>query len=206
MEELKSVRGVFHSEADFQHTLAWKIREKRGDLKVRLERPIETQGRTIAIDIWLTRGKDTNFAIELKYHKAAYSGNFKGEAFDFPKNNPRDYCYNVLADVDRLEQLIKRKEEKVKEGAMILISNQSKDWKCEDAGCNFEKFSLHNKRVIKSNEKMNWKKGTSKGYKGKSRLKPIKLNNDYKLKWRPYHKCPVAGKNNEFQWLGIEVK
>ena len=29
-------------------------------------------GGTIAIDIWLTKGKDAQTAIELKYHKAAY--------------------------------------------------------------------------------------------------------------------------------------
>ena len=33
-------RPVFHSEADFQHELAWLVRERYSDVGVRLERPV----------------------------------------------------------------------------------------------------------------------------------------------------------------------
>jgi hypothetical protein len=32
-------RRIFHSEADFQHALAWKLHERHPDAKIRLEVP-----------------------------------------------------------------------------------------------------------------------------------------------------------------------
>ena len=39
MEQLAQVRPLFHSEADFQHALAWAVRERYGDAQIRLEVP-----------------------------------------------------------------------------------------------------------------------------------------------------------------------
>ena len=37
MTELSRTRKVFHSEADFQHALAWQIREHMPECEIRLE-------------------------------------------------------------------------------------------------------------------------------------------------------------------------
>ena len=65
MASLADRRKVFHSEADFQHALAWQVHEARPESQVRLEVsvvPVEAQ--RMILDIWLPVEK---IAIELKY-------------------------------------------------------------------------------------------------------------------------------------------
>lgn len=69
MRKLAIERPVFHSEADFQHALAWRIHEKHPDSGVRLEYkpPINTGEEKMRLDIWLAK---FGVAIELKYKTA----------------------------------------------------------------------------------------------------------------------------------------
>ena len=63
MNELARYRPVFHSEADFQHALAWRIHEAMPDCEVRLEyKPFPT--KRLYLDLWLP---DIGVAMELKY-------------------------------------------------------------------------------------------------------------------------------------------
>ena len=65
MASLADRRKVFHSEADFQHALAWQIHEAALESQVRLEVsviPVETQ--RVFLDIWPPVER---IAIELKY-------------------------------------------------------------------------------------------------------------------------------------------
>ena len=73
---LKKKRRIFHSEADFQHALAWQIHAVNPSIKPRLEyfpgylEP-KIQGKRnkkIHVDIWLI-GKQKSMAIEVKYYK-----------------------------------------------------------------------------------------------------------------------------------------
>ena len=61
--ELAKCRKVFHSEADFQHTVAWHIHQTTSDSQIRLEFPMSTEHRKMYVDIWLPLEK---IAIELK--------------------------------------------------------------------------------------------------------------------------------------------
>ena len=63
---LSDERPVFHSEADFQHSLAWVIRGQHEDIEVRLERPVTRDGKRAHLDIWLFNA-DGPKVIELKY-------------------------------------------------------------------------------------------------------------------------------------------
>ena len=89
MVTLAKRRPVFHSEADFQHELAWTIRERHPDAGIRLEYPLPLDGPRRVIDIWLTDGPT---AIELKYWKG-------GEALDLAR-------YDFRKQIDHLESLI----------------------------------------------------------------------------------------------------
>jgi len=53
IRELSVERPVFHSEADFQHALAWKIHKKYPKMSVKLERRVELEDKEIYIDIFL---------------------------------------------------------------------------------------------------------------------------------------------------------
>ena len=69
LSALAKERPVFHSEADFQHALAWVIRERHPAIKVRLEYPVTLDGKRGHVDIWL-RDADWERALELKYWRA----------------------------------------------------------------------------------------------------------------------------------------
>ena len=65
LNSLAEVRKVFHSEADFQHALAWQIHQAAPDSQVRLEvDAFPDQDRRRFLDIWLPVD---GIAIELKY-------------------------------------------------------------------------------------------------------------------------------------------
>ena len=56
---------MFHSEADFQHALAWQIHEAAPESQVRLEvSVIPVEAQRMFLDIWLPV---EGIAIELKY-------------------------------------------------------------------------------------------------------------------------------------------
>ena len=60
MQELSKSRPIFHSEADFQHALAWQIHETMPDSQIRLEYPFRFDGSTIYLDIWLPVEANSN--------------------------------------------------------------------------------------------------------------------------------------------------
>ena len=76
MNGLAAERPVFHSEADFQHALAWRIREETGR-DVRLEFPPFPAER-IYLDLWMP---SIGVAIELKYLTSKLNVTLEGETF-----------------------------------------------------------------------------------------------------------------------------
>ncbi len=57
MAQLATARPVFHSEADFQHVLAWAIYRRLPDSAVRLELPHALSHRAFHLDLWVRRGE-----------------------------------------------------------------------------------------------------------------------------------------------------
>ena len=65
LTSLAGTRKVFHSEADFQHALAWHIHEAMPESQVRLEVDVmQVEHQRTFLDIWLPV---EGIAIELKY-------------------------------------------------------------------------------------------------------------------------------------------
>ena len=181
IKKLSEDRQVFHSEADFQHALAWKIREEDKDLEIRLEKGVPIDGGFKHIDIWLTKTetktkRKINFLIELKYKKKKfYHESKKGEIFNLPTQGARDSgCFDFFNDVLRIEKLIQQNKDTW--GAAIFLTNENL-----------------------------YMDGTLPGYKG-SRAEEIKLSGSYILKWKPYSEVGDKKKTNRtFKWLGIKV-
>ena len=80
---LASQRPVFHSEADFQHAFAWEIHRQLPAASIRLELPLQPQGKSIHLDIWATQ-KELALAVELKYKTRALSVRIGDEQFMGP--------------------------------------------------------------------------------------------------------------------------
>ena len=125
---MKSTRVVFHSEADFQHHLAWQAHLLDPQLQVRLEfRP--DAGIRESVDVMLVR-PDLGMAtfIELKYLKAAWSGQVSSEQFDLPNTGAHDIVrYDVIKDIERLERFVDGRPSS--NGLMLCLTNDSLHWR-----------------------------------------------------------------------------
>ena len=89
LKRLADDRPVFHSEADFQHALAWSLREQFPDLAVRLEYPLPSEGGRAYADVWL-RTPEGPIVLELKYWKRNLQITIDGEEFNLPDQGAQD--------------------------------------------------------------------------------------------------------------------
>jgi hypothetical protein len=174
VKECLNERGIFHSEADFQHALAWKIHEKfRNEYKIRLEFVIEDKH----IDLVLIDSSDNKIGIELKYKTKKFVGKINEELYSL-RNHGAEDCgrYDAIKDIERLEELVR--ENKLKQGFVIFLTNN--DYYLNKCAGNACQFSLEDEKEITG--KLDWGKDTGKGTK-KGRENVLSLNGNYKIKW-----------------------
>lgn len=202
MKDLARDRPVFHSEADFQHALAWHIHAMGLDAGVRLEyRPDQTE--RIYLDLWLSSSK---VAVELKYLTRKLEYERGGECYALRTQGAQDTRrYDFLKDIQRLEQLSQSKRTDVRVGFAILLTNDPLFWKPPRKNrVTFDaEFRLHERRTIARGETMGWSKkarpGTTAG-----RREAIRLNGTYVLRWQDY--ADVGdGDNGQFRYLAVQV-
>ena len=119
MASLADRRKMFHSEADFQHALAWQIHEAAPESQVRLEVsviPVEAQG--MFLDIWLPV---EGIAIELKYKTRGLELEQDDESFALRNQSAQDQGrYDFLRDIQRLE-LMRSKPESTEGGRRVSV-------------------------------------------------------------------------------------
>ena len=195
-------RPVFHSEADFQHSLAWHIHEVGLDPRVRLERPVDLNDpqKRIYLDLWLP---GSSVAVELKYRTRKLELGFGGEQFALRDQSAQDTGrYDFLKDVQRLEQLSERPE--VRAGLAILITNDplywdepSPDWK----ETNDAQFRLHEGRTVVGT--LSWSPNAAPGAI-KGREDPICLKHPYLVRWREYSD-PGGEVYRRFRYLAVQI-
>ncbi|HZG77585.1 MAG TPA: hypothetical protein VEZ72_17160 [Paenibacillus sp.] len=201
LSDLSQERPVFHNEADFQHALAWKIRERHPDAKVRLEMKVHGANTKVYLDI-LVQLEGRTYAIELKYKPRNLECVIDGEAFELLNQGAQDIGrYDVLKDVQRLETMVA--EEIVNEGFLVFLTNDlsySSEAKGGDDTVDRD-FRLKEGRTLHGT--LSWGEragaGTTKG-----REAPIILTGHYDLKWVPYSRLST-GRGAEFQYLMLKV-
>ena len=206
LKGLAYTRPLFHSEADFQHALAWHIHtETRPECRVRLEfKP--PHDRNLYLDIWLPDG---GIAIELKYKTRRRDLTIGGEAFQLREQSAHD-CgrYDFLQDVSRLEALMDDCAVEVKRGFAIFLTNDARYWE-------YPRF-LKNPRYRKPNDCgfrihdghevggcLEWHK-PSPEWRPTNREESIRLRGTYGLKWSDYS-CCGTGDGDRFRYLLVEV-
>ena len=203
MNVLACDRPIFHSEADFQHALAWCIHDAISDGGVRLEcNPFPT--KRMSLDIWLP---GIGVAVELKYKTRELDLLREGESFALRNHGAEDFGrYDFLKDIQRLEQL--RKLPNARAGFAVLLTNNPSYWEPpvpaeEDPSrhANDAAFRLHEGRTISG--KVDWSKraglGTTK------HRPPICLNGSYDLHWGNYADMGDGYKNRRFRYLAVPV-
>lgn len=180
---LANKRPVFHNEADFQHALAWEIRESY-DCKIRLEKRMDIRaGKRSYLDVWVEHQGKT-YGIELKYKIRGSEYVHDGETFSFLNQAAHDIGrYDVTKDLQRLEQMVSLGL--VDEGVMILLTNDAAYYREPS----IEKFTadrdfrIHEGRLLAG--ELKWSEFTGEGTM-KGRTDPISLQGRYTVKWQDY--------------------
>ena len=198
---LAGSRRVFHSEADFQHALAWQIHEAMPESQVRLEVDVmQVEHRRRFLDIWLPV---EGVAIELKYKTRGLELEQDNESFALRDQSAQDQGrYDFLRDIQRLE-LMRSKLEQCKAGYAVLLTNDSSYWKAPtDKDTVDADFRVYEGREVSG--ALAWSDRASSGTVG-GRKSPIQIRGSYRLRWQEYSSFP--GKSyGSFRYLAVSVE
>ena len=196
MADLSQHRPIFHSEADFQHALAWQIHKTMPDCEIRLEWPYRKE-RNWHLDIWIP---SQGIAIELKFATRKLKCERNGEHFSLRDQSAQDVKrYDFLKDIRRLEQVVV--DGKAESGFAVLLTNDHLYWKePKHRNTTDADFRLHDERKVAAGKVLRWSENTSeKTQKGREKLC---LKGSYHLRWQDYGKY----RNLLFRYLAISVK
>jgi len=168
---LSKVRPLFHSEADFQHALAWAIHKYHPEFGVRLEKREVLKGKEIYFDICVISFNNI-IPVEVKYKTSAFQRTITSRKYV-------EECllkYQAAHDISRYDFIkdIARIEEFGKGGFAVFLTNDKLYW--EETSCEGfdDEFKIHEGRKLHG--KLRWKAGTVKG-----REEAIKLKGKYTL-------------------------
>ena len=201
MKKLAARRKLFHSEADFQHALAWQIHMANPSRQVRLEfDPFPDEETAMRLDIWLpTEG----IPIELKYPRQQLDTVWNGERYVLKLGAPDVERYDYLNDIQRLERVVKEYGTNV--GYAILLTNNRGFWESPSSGWKATgdaAFRIHNGRRLPA--EMAWSDRAAEGTT-KNRQSPIRLAGAYAMDYREYSELPDA-RNGKFRYVCVTVK
>ena len=204
LKTLCEYRPVFHSEADFQHALAWHIHEQWPKYSLRLEYHL-SPGKRDRLDV-LIFNEHNQMAIELKYKKKRLFAPIGGEIFSLKDDGAQDQGrYGFLEDIQRLERFVSQHANTT--GYAILLTNDTLYWNPPRSTSTVDaSFRIHEGRVIHG--ALSWASrasaGTTKGME-----KPITIEGKYKLIWQDY--CEIESHEyvkgyRKFRYLLVKVE
>lgn len=197
---LASERPVFHSEADFQHALAWALHGALPPVRIRLE-PRPEPG--MHLDLLATdRQTGESLAVELKYLTAAWTGIVDGEEFRLLNHGAQDIrAYDVVKDIYRVERFVTGKREM--SGAVIVLSNDPNYWRRRTHGraTNADAFRLYERNVLEGERA--WGPLTGAGT-SKGRIDPLPLHGRYECRWHDYSR-PDDSPRGLFRALWFDI-
>ncbi len=200
MASLSAFRSVFHSEADFQHALAWHIHETMPEREVRLEYPVSSdEQKAMHLDIWLPKERLT---IELKYFNKRLKLNCGGEIFDLKEHAASDLARkHFILDVQRLERVMADGDIPVNLGIAVVLTNDPRLWVPQRAKrkTNDVNFRVHEGRHIAG--ELIWLKGDVR-YEGEA---PVCLYGNYDMYWQDYS-ILTEEQYGKFRYLAVSVE
>lgn len=198
IDTLSKTRKIFHSEADFQFSIAWEIKKKYPNIKVRLEY-INKDIDKMHLDILLINN-DMLIPIELKYVTKSFTCELDKETYTLKDHSAQDLRrYDFIKDISRIEEC-KEKLDNFQEGYSIMITNDKSYYKEYESN----RISIcHDFRIHQGNSSTRlskWRNNPSIG-SIKGRESDINLKNDYTFNWQPYSNI----ENEEFKILIVKI-
>jgi len=204
MSDLSNERPIFHSEADFQHALAWKIHEKYPNYDIRLEKDYPKLDKRKYLDI-LVSNNSSKIAIELKYKKKRIEHSHNNESFNLTTQHAQDIArYDFCKDIGRLEGFVSK--DKSFFGYAIFLTNDPLYWKDpKNIDSVDSAFRICDRNKLRGS--LEWK-GASEGTM-KGRREKINLNGQYDLGWKKYSEIQESEnkikENGIFQYLAVKI-
>lgn len=179
LEELSEERPLFHSEADFQYSLAWKIKQEISKCDIRLERPYLSKVGKVELDIF-ANADGCKVGLELKYVTREYEKQIGNESYALKTHSASPLRrYDFIKDVQRLENLLLNGDIDI--GYAIFLTNDS-SYRANARGQGAA-FDISTEIRIGDHA---WDEGTSISSTGKSRKNNIAIRKDYVLNWINY--------------------
>ena len=201
MRNLATRRPIFHSEADFQHALAWELHVLDPGLEIRLEVPASYKAQSRAfIDLVVRKNRITAF-FELKYKTINTSIKHNGEAFNLKTQGAQDQgSYDFLKDISRVESFVSCTDSAF--GYAIMLSNDKRYW-TQRRGINpiDADFQLLDDRILSG--QLAWAAHAGVG-STKGRESPLDFRRSYQIKWLPYSEI-VEPYASQFRYLSLEI-
>jgi hypothetical protein len=180
MQKLSRERPIFHSEADFQHALAWQMHVESSESRIRLEYPLDHE-KSGHLDVLLVDG-NRELAFELKYKKRNFLAVVQQEIYSLRTDSAEDIGrYDYLKDAQRLEEFVSSRPNA--SGYAILLTNDSLYWRPSPRQTASDAFRVTQGRRITGT--LTWSatagQGTIRG-----RESPITLRGTYYCSWKDY--------------------
>ncbi len=183
IQKLANERPIFHSEADFQHALAWLIHEKYPNCRIRLEVNPYTDGQRDYLDI-LCYVNEQPIAIELKYKTRKLDLSYGGESFHLSNQLAYDIGrYDFIKDVGRLERFVSVHQQSL--GFAVFLTNDANYWQSakRQSATNDGQFRFHDNSMLRG--RFQWGERASAGTR-KGREQVLVLANEYPIQWHDY--------------------
>jgi hypothetical protein len=197
MRQLARVRPIFHSEADFQHAIAWELHQRHTDASIRLERRMLPD---IHLDLSVSIDGLTT-AIELKYKTRALEVTVDGERFELRQHGAQPpNRYDMVNDLVRIERILA--EGVAHDGFVVVLTNDTSYWQegHEDGGVGAA-FRIHDGRLLAGT--LAWGSATAPATMH-NRKAALTLTGRYETEWRDYSRFSSA--NGTFRYLAINVR
>ena len=198
------LRPIFHSEADFQHAIAWEIHKHLPGAWARLERPVEVShlNKRLHVDIWIEQD-DYILAIELKYKTRAQQVRVGNELYAVRSQTAQDLGrYDFIKDIGRVENIVTDRAPRAS-GYAILVTNDPSYWTHPRSDNTADaRFRLHEGNTLRGD--LGWGTGASEGTK-RGREDLLQLRGSYALRWEDYSR-PAEGSYGRFRYLVVEVE
>ena len=200
LQELSDERPLYHSEADFQHALAWRIHQRFSDARVRLEVNPYKDGQRAYLDILLHFG-DVPVAIELKYKTRKMDFSYGNEDFHLLDQSAQDTGrYDFIKDVCRLERFVTANPDAL--GIAVFLSNDPSYWTAGKRDDTVDgQFRIHESNILKGT--FRWGELASAGTR-RGRDIELELSNEYPLIWQDYSVVNDS-KSGQFKYLLLDI-
>lgn len=207
LSALAKERPVFHSEADFQHALGWKVRTLYPKARIRLEVPKRLEYHRkrwpAHVDLTVELGA-TKTWIELKHNTDALRVNVNGEYFALQKQTDvAGVRFGFWQDVQRLEQICWANSPWRDRGVAIFLTNFEALWTNKNRGTKMAKdqaYRLEDGR--RYHGRLWWP-----SYRDGRKMQPpssLTLRGSYRSSWREYSKLAGDGPTR-FRYFAITV-